>query len=176
MAKDAGLKIYFRTTPKLRGCYNRLTGAIRATEVIASKKGYTSNDAIINALLLWAADRDPEALAHELGSYLAHFEAIWDEVLAQQGAARSDAAVSAGAPPLPESEPRQDPEPPPVASSEASEWVTGGIRHRTDGDNAKMVRRHRSQREGLRTASKEEETGESESESAKRKRKGKSST
>ncbi|WP_406699213.1 hypothetical protein V5E97_10085 [Singulisphaera sp. Ch08] len=158
MAKDHGLKIYFRTTPKLRGFYNRLTGALRATDELSSKKGYTSNDAIINALLLWAADRDPDDLARELAPHIAHFEEIWDEVLASQSTP-------------------EPPEPKPVASTGSSEdpqWVTGSIRQRTDGDNAQLTRKNRQSRDDVSTKPKETQ---GESEPAKRKggRKGKSS-
>ena len=162
MAKDNGLKIYFRTTPKLRGFYNRLTGALRATDVLSSKTGYTSNDAIINALLLWAADRDPDDLAQELGPHITHFEGIWDEVLASQ------------ATPEP---PESQAEPKPAASAGSSEdqqWVTGSIRQRTDGDNAKITRKNRQSREDARSKPKEEK-GESEAAKGKGGRKGKSS-
>ena len=175
MAKDAGLKIYFRTTPKLRGLYNRLTGELRATDAISSKRGYTSNDAIINALLMWAAEREPEELARELGPYLAHFEGVWDEVLA---AATAAAVVLSEAESRPEGSPRQkaessaDPESfvPPNSESDSSaggEWVTGSIRHRTDSDNAKITRQNRQSREELRARPKEEKVP------AKRKRGGK---
>lgn len=137
MAKEHGLKIYFRTTPKLRGFYNRLTGALRATDALSSKPGYTSNDAIINALLLWAADRDPEDLVKELGPHLALFEGIWDEVLASQTELESpDASV------VPQAEPT-----PPAAPHGDQQWVTGGIRQRTDGDNAKFTQKNRPSRE-----------------------------
>ncbi|WP_020467197.1 hypothetical protein [Singulisphaera acidiphila] len=166
MAKDNGLKIYFRTTPKLRGFYNRLTGALRATDTLASKPGYTSNDAIINALLLWAADRDPDDLARELDPHIRHFEGIWDEVLAAQATSE---------PP----EPPAEPNPPvqgtaSVGSTGDPQWVTGSIRQRTDGDNAKITRKNRQAREEARSKPKEE-PGESEPAKRKAGRKGKSS-
>lgn len=162
MAKDHGLKIYFRTTPKLRGFYGRLTGALRATDALSSKPGYTSNDAIINALLLWAADRDPDDLAEELGPHITHFEGIWDEVLASQAgteppesqvAPKPSASAGAGA-----------------GGSEDQQWVTGSIRQRTDGDNAKIARKNRQAREDARSRPPEPKD---ESEPAKRKGKGK---
>lgn len=167
MAKDAGLKIYFRTTPKLRGFYNRLTGALRATDTLSSKKGYTSNDAIINALLLWAAARDPDELARELGSYIEHFEGVWDEVLAA-GPAPEPAGPE---PEMPSEMPRGKMA---AAASEEGEWVTGGIRQRTDGDNAKIARQNRQTREELRPKPKEQ-AGESAPAKRKGGRKGKSS-
>ncbi|WP_254053232.1 hypothetical protein [Singulisphaera sp. GP187] len=124
----------------MRGFYNRLTGALRATDALSSKKGYTSNDAIINALLLWAADRDPDDLAEDLGPHLTHFEDVWDEVLASQTTSEP-----------PGTEPESEAEPRLGASSGASEdqpWVTGGIRQRTDGDNAQITRKNRQSREG----------------------------
>jgi hypothetical protein len=177
MAKDVGLKIYFRTTPKLRGVYNRLTGALRATDAISSKKGYTSNDAIINALLLWAAARDPEDLARDLGSYIEHFEGIWDEVLASGPAVPEDE----GPPEAPVKKrrgkaaaPASEVELPSPGSSEQGEWVTAGIRQRTDGDNAKIARQNRQTREAMRAKPKEEK-GDSESANGEGGRKGKSS-
>jgi hypothetical protein len=95
MAKDKGLKVYYRTTPKLRGSHELLMGALRATDTYASRKKSTSKDALINALLLWAIDRDPDELAKELEPYVVRFKVIWDEVLAadepSDGAPNADA-------------------------------------------------------------------------------------
>jgi|GEM_PF-2965237 len=166
MAKEVGLKIYFRTTPKLRGFYNRLTGTLRATEVISSKKGYTSNDAIINALLLWAAERDPEELARTLQGHIEDFEGTWGELLASGGTESPASGRDAEAPrgtqansspvPLPEQaeEPKDETGTRPV-------WTTGSIRQRTEGDNANLAR----QNQLVRDERKEEQSRESASQS-----------
>lgn len=81
MKKEPGIKVYYRTTPKLRGLHAKLQGDLRATEVISSRDGYTSNDAIINALLAWAGSQPPEELAAILKPYVDRFSATWDALL-----------------------------------------------------------------------------------------------
>lgn len=76
MAKEKGLKVYYRTTPKLKGRYRALMGNLRATDAY-SARGYTSNDAIVNAFILWADGRDPEEVARMLLPFVDEFDAIW---------------------------------------------------------------------------------------------------
>src|SRR4051812_42059505 len=81
MATRASLKLYYRTTPHFRGLQELLKGKLRASKALSTKVRHTSSDALINAILLWAADHDPEILAKELVPYLARFKEVWDEVL-----------------------------------------------------------------------------------------------
>jgi hypothetical protein len=79
MAREKGLKVYFRSTSKLRGVYNRVMGNLRATEVFSSRKGYTSNDAIMNAFVLWADQTDPDEVAKLLEPYVGRFQVLWSK-------------------------------------------------------------------------------------------------
>jgi hypothetical protein len=36
MAREKGLKVYYRTTPKLKGLYDGLMGKLRATDTFSS--------------------------------------------------------------------------------------------------------------------------------------------
>lgn len=81
MSKNEERK-YFRTTPEFRGLLGRLKANLVSTKVFSDRHGYTSDDAVMNALLLWANDDDIEKVAATLRPYLERFEKAWDGVLA----------------------------------------------------------------------------------------------
>ncbi len=99
MAKEHGLKIYFLDDTEVAGVLQPPDRERRATDALPRPSLVTCpTTRIINALLLWAADREPEDLVKELGPYLgAPSRGIWDEVLAlpRRSSESPDASVSA---------------------------------------------------------------------------------
>lgn len=76
---------YFQTIQRLKKQYTAWAGTMRATDAYADRPGHTSNDAIGNALFMWAREQDPEELAKTLAPYVERFQKIW---LERDGAAK----------------------------------------------------------------------------------------
>jgi hypothetical protein len=70
---------YVQTLKRLKTQYTSWAARIRATERYADRSGHTSNDAIGNALWMWAKDQDPEEMARKLEPYLDQFQQMWIE-------------------------------------------------------------------------------------------------
>lgn len=70
---------YVQTLKRLKTRYTSWAARMRATDRYAERSGHTSNDAIGNALLMWANEQDPEALAGMLEPYLNQFQKMWIE-------------------------------------------------------------------------------------------------
>jgi len=78
MATDDRTRHYFQTFQRLKNQYTAWAANMRATATYASRQGHTSNDAIGNALFMWARDQDPEELAKALEPYVNQWQEMWD--------------------------------------------------------------------------------------------------
>jgi hypothetical protein len=131
MATDERTRHYFQTFQRLKNQYTAWAANMRATATYASRQGHTSNDAIGNALFMWAREQDPEKLAKLLEPYLNQWQEMWD--------AREGAAEATGQPWLPGSVRDQTPllDPPkPRKPSHVNET-------RVDPDRPKSGKRNR---------------------------------
>lgn len=79
MATERPTRHYFQTFQWLKNQYTAWAANMRATKTYASRQGHTSNDAIGNALFMWAREQDAEQLARLLEPYLNRFQEIWGE-------------------------------------------------------------------------------------------------
>lgn len=79
-------KLYFRTTAEFRGIKDLLKGHLRTNKRISERPKATSQDALINAILLWAVDQTPDELAEKIDPYLKRYEQAWDKLLKGEGA------------------------------------------------------------------------------------------
>ncbi len=70
---------YIQTLQWLKNQYTAWAANMRATRTYATRPGHTSNDAIGNALFMWAREQNAEELAKKLEPYLNRFQGIWDE-------------------------------------------------------------------------------------------------
>jgi hypothetical protein len=71
---------YVQTTKSLKKLYNFWAERIKTTKACAGRDGPT-NDAIGNALFLWARDQDVEEMSRNLLPYIERFEQQWAGVL-----------------------------------------------------------------------------------------------
>jgi hypothetical protein len=99
MAREKGLKVYYRTTPKLKGLYDGLMGKLRATDTFSSRGRRTSNDAIVNAFVLWADGKDPEEVARMFLPFVDKYDRIWADVPTDNPGPRDVVNAEPGIPP-----------------------------------------------------------------------------
>lgn len=142
MATKASLKLYFRTTPELRGAQELLKGKLRSSKALSSTPRYVSSDAIINSLLLWASEQNADDLAECLLPYLERFREVWREVLKGSGEGEQD---ESGDMRVPVNDVQK--EGPPRKGVVRLSKDTLGARNRTASDNANVARENRQSRQ-----------------------------
>lgn len=71
------IRHFFQTTPKLKKLYVAWAGLMKGTKLGLSRESLTQ-DALGNALWLWARAQDPEEIARILEPYVDEFQAAWE--------------------------------------------------------------------------------------------------
>lgn len=70
---------YIQTIKRLKTQYTSWAASMRASDAYSGREGHTSNDAIGNALFMWAREQPIEELAKTLEPYVDRFQKLWIE-------------------------------------------------------------------------------------------------